>query len=220
MKYFDIDTVNRSFYEIRACTSNKFWGMLAILSAIDSNVVPGKTYKFNTQKCSSFLESAFIVSDNPEYTYASSTWYVKFSNRWSFIAADRLLYSTPSIYSVAIWAMRKYKFRDDVNANTIVSEFINKCHLRQEEARRMFSMDRRDVRFMDYQYSDEKLWPQLPLVNHTYRNLKADGDTVKAKPGEMTRGPFLQPLYASQDNLDCMIITKFDIDKLYNPLNH
>ena len=53
MKYFDIDTVHRSFYEIRACTSNKFWGMLAILSAIDSNVVPGKTYKFNTQKCSS-----------------------------------------------------------------------------------------------------------------------------------------------------------------------
>lgn len=217
MKYLDINTVRWAFTEIKACTTNKFWGMLAILSAIDSNVVPGKSYKFNTLKCSRFLESTFIVDNYPEYTSASSTWFVKFSNRWSNIAADRLLNSTPSVYSVAVWTMRKYKFNDDANANTIISEFINKCHLRPEEVRKMFNWDRRDVRFNGCLYSDEILWNQLPILNRVYRNLKADGDTVKAKPGEMSRGPFLQPLYASQDNLDCMILTKFDIDKLYSP---
>jgi len=216
MKYLDIETVRQAFVEVKSCTSNKFWGMLAILSAIDSNVDPGKTYMFNTQKCARFLEPAFIVEDYPDYTSASATWFVKFSNRWTNIASDRLLISTPSVYAIAIWAMRKYRFSDDANSNTIVSEFLQRCHLRQSEAQKIFRWDHRDVKFNKSLYSDNDLWHQLPLISRVHRNLKADGDTVKAKPGEMSRGPFLQPLYASQDNLDCMIITKFDIDKLYS----
>lgn len=218
MKYLDIDTVCAAFEEIRSCTSNKFWGVMAILSAIDSNVEPGKTYLFNTQKCGRFLDQIFTIDDYPEFTTSSATRYVKFSKKWAFIVSDRLLITTPSIYFIAVWALRKHRFNDDANENTIVYEFLSKCHLRPQEAAKMFKMDRRHIQFSCSLYSDNTLWRLLPIVNRAFRHLKADGDCVKAKPGEMSRGPFLQPLYASQDNLDCMIITKFDIDSLYgNP---
>lgn len=55
----------------------------------------------------------------------------------------------------------------------------------------------------------------LKKLKITGKNITAEGNSVVASPGELSRAPFIQTLYAGQSTLECLIITPFKFSDLY-----
>ncbi|MBQ9651789.1 MAG: AAA family ATPase [Prevotella sp.] len=51
------------------------------------------------------------------------------------------------------------------------------------------------------------------------KNITAEGRSVTASPGELSRGPFIQPLYAALETADYILVSQTNFDELY-PLGH
>lgn len=96
MKYLSIASVVGAYNENKNRTKNKFWGLLSILSALDSIVKPGISYNFDTSKVSTLLENLFCISDDKKLYQNASFWNVMFSRTWAAKAADLMLSETPT----------------------------------------------------------------------------------------------------------------------------
>lgn len=80
-----------------------------------------------------------------------------------------------------------------------------------------FNTQRKSLSFSNYLYSEELLKSELSRigVDVTSNNIDAKKGGVVASPGEISRGPFVQPLYAGLEITDYVIILQSDYTLLY-----
>ena len=212
MKYISLKSVVCAYSANRAQTKNKFWGLLSILSSLDSTVEPGVSYDFLTSRVATFLESLFSLDNSKKEYTNGSTWNIMLSNQWTSKVAEQMLSGTPNIYDVAVWFFRSPSFKDDVCESDLIALFLEKSHISIEDAKVMFNMSRKDVEFSDTLYTENELQKSLQ-INGT--NITAEGASIVAHPGELSRAPFIQTLYAGQSTLECLIITPFRFGDYY-----
>ena len=212
MKYISLKSVVCAYSANRAQTKNKFWGLLSILSSLDSTVEPGVSYDFLTSRVATFLESLFSLDNSKKEYTNGSTWNIMLSNQWTSKVAEQMLSGTPNIYDVAVWFFRSTSFKDDVCESDLIALFLEKSHISIEDAKVMFNMSRKDVEFSDTLYTENELQKSLQ-INGT--NITAEGASIVAHPGELSRAPFIQTLYAGQSTLECLIITPFRFGDYY-----
>lgn len=218
MKRFDISTVESAYLQIKDCTRNKFWGIMSILYSLKQQVFPCKVYKIETSDMSNFLENTFCLDDYKKEYNGDNSWYVCFSTQWIDCIKDQMLLHTPNIYWIIVWIYRNRRFLSEPSTEELLSMFINDFNLNTDFVNELFdTTNNQQILYSEHDYTDvelfQKLKPNLKLGKARY--LTAEGSTIVAQPGELSRAPFIQTLYASQMSLECLILAQTDINKLY-----
>ena len=212
MKYISLKSVVEAYTANRTHTKNKFWGLLSILSSLDSTVQSGVSYDFVTSRVASFLESLFCLDDSKKEYTNGSTWNIMLSNQWTSKVSEQMLSGTPHIYDVAIWFFRLTDFKDNVQNSDLLSLFLEKSHISIDDAKAMFNFSKKEIEFSDKPYTESELQRSLKISG---ANITAEGSAIVAHPGELSRAPFIQTLYAGQSTLECLIITPFRFSDYY-----
>ena len=212
MKYISLDSVVKSYNINKDSTKNKFWGLLSILSSLESVVKPGISLNFETSKVSNFLEELFCVSEDKKQYSNSAVWNVMFSKTWASKAAELMLTKSPNIYNIAAWYYRRHPFKDDASSVDVIKALLESLHIEESDARILFDFHNVQIDFSTELYNEDDL---RKAINATSSNITAEGDSIVAHPGELSRAPFIQTLYAGQALMECLIITQFQFNELY-----
>lgn len=212
MKYFSINTVTSAYKSNVNRTKNKFWGLLAIMSSIDSVARPGVRFDFSTKKVSTFLEQLFSLEDIKKTYSSDATWNIMFSKEWTSKLPALMLGKTPNIFDVIVWYFRRQGFDDSITNAELVTLFLQKANISLADAKEIFDMSDKTLQFSNLLYKESDLNNVLRLGG---KNITAEGNSVVASPGELSRAPFIQTLYAGQGIQECVIITTFKFNDLY-----
>lgn len=212
MKYFTLQTVIQAYQANTKSTKNKFWGLLSILHSIDSIAQPKISYNLDTSKVSALLEELFCIDDNKKPYQSTSFWSVMFSRVWAKKAAELMLSQTPNIYDIAAWYYRRTGFQDNATSPDIIKMLLESLHIEERDAKELFDFHPKEFSFSKDLYCEKDLFKTLGASS---TNITAEGGTTVAHPGELSRAPFIQTLYAGQSLMECLIITQFQFNDLY-----
>ncbi len=218
MQYYSIDTVVSAYKRNSKIVTNKFWGALSIISSIKESIEPCRSYKFNTGKTAQLLEDLFCLGDKKEYSSTQTNYYVIFSKEWVSKLKEIMCYETPNFYDTITWFFRNKAFLERPSLTQLKNEFSKQTGLSNMQIEQIFSFEERSIVFSETKYTDKELLDCFNLIyenNQGYTTLSAEGSFLKANPGELSRAPFIQTLYANQICMECLLITQFSISEHY-----
>lgn len=221
MYYFSLKTITKSFLELKDKTPNKFWGLLGVLKCIDSDVVKSEvTYTVSSEKLSLFLDDVFYLGEDKR-DYGNSDWYIKFSKYWLQCVKDNFLAHTPDIYRVITFLYKNKSFDTKLSYNELLILFSKDYHLSPSQINELFDTNHNfELEYSESQHSPAELLQTIKndLDNRTLRpSISMESPySVVARPGELSRAPFIQTLYAGQQSLECLMMAKFDIEDYYS----
>ena len=216
MKYIDVKTVVESYKGFQDCMTNKSWGYLALLKGCNDSIRPLVPYEVNMDVVSNFLEGIFNLLQTKKRYDGGRSLYVVFSNKWEHYFNDQGRYS-PNIYDVAVWAYRRNAFPDDVTEEEVLDDFAKEFNIPFSVIKEGFNTQHKSISFTDTLYSEPILKKELERigVDVSKNNIDAKKGGIVASPGEISRGPFIQTLYAGLDITDYVLILQSDYNKLY-----
>lgn len=216
MKYFDLETVAKSYMGFQDCMTNKSWGYLALLKGCKNSIKPSIPYEVELDCVSNFLENIFNLSQKKKEYNSGRSLYVVFSNKWDEYFNDQGKH-TPNIYDVAVWAYRRKTFSDDTTKEDVLRMFAHEFNISLEIIENSFSTASKELKFSDSLYTEASLKSTLSRVgvDVSKENIDAKKGGVVASPGEISRGPFVQTLYAGLEITDYVIILQSDYLSLY-----
>ena len=216
MKYFDLETVAKSYVGFQDCMTNKSWGYLALLKGCKNSIKPSIPYEVELDCVSNFLENIFNLSQKKKEYNSGRSLYVVFSNKWDEYFNDQGKH-TPNIYDVAVWAYRRKMFSDDTTKEDVLRMFAHEFNISLEIIENSFSTASKELKFSDSLYTEANLKTTLSRVgvDVSKENIDAKKGGVVASPGEISRGPFVQTLYAGLEITDYVIILQSDYLSLY-----
>ena len=221
MKYFSISTVEEAYNQISASTKEKFWGILGILHSIDEIVYPNKYYMVETRKLSQFFENLFTLHDKKVYTSSEEYSFV-FSTRWVEVVSRDYLVGKPDITPILVWAYRNHSFPSEISVTELFDRFLQDFHITKEIAKQLFKTSFSDrLTFEDSLYSDNQLLSYFGNAEDSGKTtLKLDKTFVIANAGDLSRGPYFQPLYAALQTFKCLTFYPFKVSDYYDIENN
>ena len=216
MKYFSIETVVNAYKGFQDCMTNKSWGYLAILRGCKSSIRPSVPLEVDMDMVSNFLENIFNLSQTKKRYESGRTLYVVFSNKWDHYFNYQGKYS-PNLFDIIVWAYRRKAFNDDITKEKLFQLFSEEFNIPIGVISDCFNVEPKDVLFVNTLYSESDLKAKLNQigVNVSSNNIDAKKASVVASPGEISRGPFVQTLYAGLDITDYVLILQSDYYSLY-----
>ena len=216
MKYIDVKTVVESYKGFQDCMTNKSWGYLTLLKGCNDSICPLVPYEVNMDVVSNFLEGIFNLSQAKRQYDGGRSLYVVFSNKWEHYFNDQGRYS-PNIYDVAVWAYRRKAFPDDITEEEVINDFAKEFNMPFSIIKESFNTQRKIISFTNTLYSEATLKSELGRigVDVSRNNIDAKKGGVVASPGEISRGPFVQTLYAGLDITDYVLILQSNYSTLY-----
>lgn len=216
MKYFSIETVVNAYKGFQDSMTNKSWGYLALLKGCNDSIRPLIPYEVNMDIVSNFLEGIFNLSSTKRQYDGGRSLYVVFSNKWENYFNDQGRYS-PKIYDVAVWAYRRKAFPDDITREEVINDFSKEFNIPFSIIKESFNTQQKNITFTETLYSEATLKLELARigVDVSRNNIDAKKGGVVASPGEISRGPFVQTLYAGLDITDYVLILQSNYYSLY-----
>ena len=216
MKYFSIETVVNAYKGFQDCMTNKSWGYLAILKGCKSSICPFVPFEVDMDTVSNFLENVFNLSQTKKRYESGRSLYVVFSNKWDHYFNYQGKYS-PNLFDIIVWAYRRKAFIDDITKEKLFQLFSDEFNIPIGEISGCFNIEPKEILFDDTLYSESDLKAKLNQigVNVLSNNIDAKKASVVASPGEISRGPFVQTLYAGLDITDYVLILQSDYYSLY-----
>lgn len=216
MKYISIKTVVNAYQGFQDCMTNKSWGYLALLRGCNKRITPSVPYEINLDDVSRFLEGIFNLGQNKKKFNSKKTLHVIFSNKWEKYFTDQGKH-IPNIYDIAIWAYRRTPFEDNATKEEIIQKFTNEFNMPLNVISDSFDTQSKYIEFVDTLYTEASLKEELNRigVDVAKENIDAKKACIVASPGEISRGPFIQPLYAGLEITDYVIILQSDFQLLY-----
>lgn len=216
MKYISVKSVVEAYKGFQDCMTNKSWGYLALLKGCKNDICHSVPYEVDLDEVSNFLENIFNLSQAKKKYNSGRALYVVFSNKWDKYFNDQGKY-IPNIYDVAIWAYRRDSFEDNVTKEDILQRFAEEFNIPLNIISSSFNTRTKEIAFADSLYSETTLKAELNAigVNVSKENIDAKKGSVVASPGEISRGPFIQTLYAGLEITDYVIILQSDYLSLY-----
>lgn len=216
MKFISVQSVVDAYNGFQDCMTNKSWGYLALLKGCKNCIHPSVPYEIDLDEVSRFLENIFNLSEEKKKYESGRSLYAVFSNKWDKYFNDQGK-RIPNIYDVAIWAYRRSLFEDSVTNEDILHKFAKEFNIPLDIISNSFNARTKDIMFSDTLYSETLLKTKLNSigVNVSKDNIDAKKGSVVASPGEISRGPFIQTLYAGLEITDYVIILQSDFHSLY-----
>lgn len=217
MKYFSISSVVEAYNKVSASTKEKFWGILGILHSIDETVCPNKSYSVETGKLSQFFEDLFRLNEKREYSGTDEYSFV-FSTHWVDVVSEDYLVGRPDVTPILVWAYRNQSFPNEISVSELFNRFLEDYHVSKEVAEQLFKISfTEQLKFEDSRYSDSDLLLKLGGSEASgSTTLKLNGAFAVANAGDLSRGPYFQPLYAALQTLKCLTIYPFNIHDYYD----
>lgn len=216
MKYFSIETVVNAYKGFQDCMTNKSWGYLAILRGCKSSIRPSVPFEVDMDMVSNFLENIFNLSQTKKKYESGRSLYVVFSNKWNHYFNYQGKYS-PNLFDIIVWAYRRKAFHDDITKEKLFQLFSEEFNIPIGGISDCFNIGPKEVLFVNTLYSESDLKAKLNQigVNVSSNNIDAKKASYVASPGEISRGPFVQTLYAGLDITDYVLILQSDFYSLY-----
>lgn len=216
MKFISVQSVVDAYNGFQDCMTNKSWGYLALLKGCKNCIHPSVPYEIDLDEVSRSLENIFNLSEEKKKYESGRSLYAVFSNKWDKYFNDQGK-RIPNIYDVAIWAYRRSPFEDSVTNEDILHKFAKEFNIPLDIISNSFNARTKDIMFSDTLYSETLLKTKLNSigVNVSKDNIDAKKGSVVASPGEISRGPFIQTLYAGLEITDYVIILQSDFHSLY-----
>ncbi len=216
MKYFSIETVVNAYKGFQDCMTNKSWGYLAILKGCKNSICPSVPFEVDMDMVSNFLENIFSLSQTKKRYESGRTLYVVFSNKWDHYFNYQGKYS-PNLFDIIVWAYRRKAFNDDITKEKLFQLFSDEFNIPIGVISGCFNIESKEILFDNTLYSESDLKTKLNQigVNVLSNNIDAKKASVVASPGEISRGPFVQTLYAGLDITDYVLILQSDYYSLY-----
>lgn len=216
MKYIDVNTVVDSYMGFQDCMTNKSWGYLAILKGCKKTIQPMVPYEVSIDTVSNFLEGIFNLSQIKRQYEGGRSLYVVFSKKWEHYFNDQGR-NSPNIYDVVSWAYRRKAFPDNATKEDIINEFSNDFNISYSMIKDSFNTKPKTINFSQSLYPESTLKSLLYAkgVDVSRNNIDAKKGGVVASPGEISRGPFVQTLYAGLDITDYVLILQSNYNSLY-----
>lgn len=221
MKYFSITTVVNAYKGFQDCMTNKSWGYLALLKGCKNSIKPSVPYEVDLDVVSNFLEGIFNLSQTKRNYNSKRNLFVVFSNKWEHYFNDQGNYS-PNIYDIIAWAYRRRPLADNVTSESIIDMFAKEFNIPTSVIASSFSTLPKQLALSSNLYSESQLKQELSRigVDISKNNIDAKKGGVVASPGEISRGPFVQTLYAGLEITDYVIIMQSEYTSLYgNSIN-
>ena len=216
MKYINVKSVVEAYKGFQDCMTNKSWGYLALLKGCNNSIKPSVPYEVNLDGVSNFLENIFNLSQTKKQYNSGRSLYVVFSNKWETYFNDQGKH-IPNIYDIAVWAYRRTAFEDNITIEKILQKFASEFNIPLNIVSESFNTHVKDIEFSDTLYMESTLKTELKNigVDVSRENIDAKKGSVVASPGEISRGPFVQTLYAGLEITDYVLILQSDYHSLY-----
>lgn len=231
MKYLSQSTIFESWKsiieqgEISRASLNKFFGILEILKHL--NVETGNpvesNYQYNvfSSELSNSLQDKFFFDENSKKNFTSQdTLNIIFPNNWASNAFQILLKNNQlPLKNTACVCLQNEEFDDNFSEQDVIERFLNIYHL-TDVANIFFTNENEvNIEFSSSILDRNSLFSDLKnhfnITDNSKFTLGFDSSLITANPGELTRGPFIQPLYSGQENLKCLLIANFNITEYY-----
>lgn len=216
MKYISVKSVVEAYKGFQDCMTNKSWGYLALLKGCNNSITPSVPYEINLDSVSNFLENIFNLSQAKRQYNGGRFLYVVFSNKWETYFNDQGKH-IPNIYDIAVWAYRRDSFEDNVTIEYIIQKFAKEFNIPLSIVSKCFDTHAKNIEFVNSLYQESTLKIKLKNigVDVSKENIDAKRGCVVASPGEISRGPFIQTLYAGLEITDYVLILQSNYYSLY-----
>lgn len=216
MKYINVKSVVEAYKGFQDCMTNKSWGYLALLKGCNNSITPSVPYEINLDSVSNFLENIFNLSQAKRQYNSGRFLYVVFSNKWETYFNDQGKH-IPNIYDIAVWAYRRDSFEDNVTIEDIIQKFAKEFNIPLSVVSESFDTHAKNIEFVNSLYQESTLKIELKNigVDVSKENIDAKKGSIVASPGEISRGPFIQTLYAGLEITDYVLILQSDYHSLY-----
>ena len=216
MKYISVKSVVEAYKGFQDCMTNKSWGYLALLKGCNNSITPSVPYEINLDSVSNFLENIFNLSQAKRQYNSGRFLYVVFSNKWETYFNDQGKH-IPNIYDIAVWAYRRDSFEDNVTIEYIIQKFAKEFNIPLSIVSKCFDTHAKNIEFVNSLYQESTLKIKLKNigVDVSKENIDAKRGCVVASPGEISRGPFIQTLYAGLEITDYVLILQSNYYSLY-----
>ena len=216
MKYISVKSVVEAYKGFQDCMTNKSWGYLALLKGCNNSITPSVPYEINLDSVSNFLENIFNLSQAKRQYNSGRFLYVVFSNKWETYFNDQGKH-IPNIYDIAVWAYRRDSFEDNVTIEDIIQKFAKEFNIPLSVVSESFDTHAKNIEFVNSLYQESTLKIELKNigVDVSKENIDAKKGSIVASPGEISRGPFIQTLYAGLEITDYVLILQSNYYSLY-----
>ncbi len=231
MKYLSQSTIFESWKSIieqgetSRASLNKFFGILEILKHLNTQtgypVESNYQYNVFSSQLSSSLQEKFFFDESSKKNFTSQdTLNIIFPNDWAFNAFQILLKNNQlPLKNVACVSLQNEEFDDNFSEQDVIERFLKIYHLANIANIFFTNENEVNIEFSSSILDRNSLFSDLKNhFNSTDNNYYTFDFTTKLKdanPGELTRGPFIQPLYSGQENLKCLLIANFNITEYY-----
>ena len=204
---------------------NKFFGVLELLQHL--NLEQGEPVEsnfqynvFTGQLSISLQEKYFFDEDNAKNFSSQETLNIIFPNNWVQNIFQILLKNNSlPLKNVAVICLQNEEFEDAFSEEDLVNLFLLKFHLTEGVTTFFTQENEVNIQFDALQPIRQNIFTQLKnefnLIDNTKYTIGFDKALITANPGELTRGPFIQPLYSGQENLKCLLVANFNVLEFY-----
>lgn len=206
---------------------NKFFGLLEVIGNLKMEenelIKSGVQYELNTATLSNALQAKYFFGAEVKDFNSLEFLYVVFPNNWSDNVFNTFLKSTKiSIKDAAILCLQNTQFKDTDSKENLKKQFISEYHLSNVTSS-LFSDDNENIEFQDKKPDRPNIFKALKkkygITDSSKFTFGFEPSVIAANPGELTRGPFIQPLYSGQENLKCVLIAAFNFIDNYKLQN-
>ncbi|UFK97706.1 McrB family protein [Kaistella faecalis] len=204
---------------------NKFFGVLELLQHLDISseepIKPNNQYNVKVSELSTSLQNKYSFDEGNKRTFTSSDILsIIFPTNWSDNLNNITLkqQKLPLEQVVAVMFQNR-PFEDSQTTLDLLKTFGSEFHI-EELITTFFSAEDIEIEFQQNRPARvsiiSKIKELLEISDDSKHTLGFDKNLIQANPGELTRGPFIQPLYSGQENLKYIFLANFDISQFYN----
>ncbi len=204
---------------------NKFFGLLEMLRVLDIDV----SEKIQSQKQYTFVASRLAMALQHKFTFEATSdfkgkekYWVIFAKDWEEVVLKDFFGNVPpNVLDVAIICFQNQEFESNLTIDVLLEKFYQKYHLgcldKQPNffCREDYTLEWRKSK-LTRQELKETLFDKLNLDKSKPTLGFETPYTIASNAGELSRAPFFQTLYASQNAMKCLICTKFDFFSQYS----
>ena len=195
MYNFSSQTIELAYSKLKNI-SDKFGGLICILSQLPEDIEPNICYEINVRGLKQVLNSVFDL-ESKEILETTDKWYIVFAKNWQKTFYDLFIREKIDIKAFSIFFFRRYKFYEKLSLNEIILKFTKQFNI-ESVKNDWFSFSEENI-VVDYVQSDieneQKKFYESINVSIGNKAIKFNGSSVAKSATEFSSGAQIQPFF-------------------------